>query len=410
MDQAVPQPTPSAAPPATPPEPPKDFWRRLEDRFGRRQFLLKAGWGFFWVFLGGWLLSNLRYLFPNVLYEPSLAFKAGKPEDYPIGISTKWKKAKRVWIVREKEGFYAFWARCTHLGCTPNWFDAEGRFKCPCHGSNFNMDGDVIAGPAPKTFTRPARAAGRWMIPVLLAVILIQAFASWAYLDTALRSRAALNYDTEILESKNGETGISNPQAGMDCRTAMADYGRGGIHAAWLLRNFVDHLFLKEQKGNPIGEAKIRRLQYYICTTESYPAEISSLRLLTTGLNARGELAHRFKNTEVRAAVRDYLETWEPRLKAFFVRAPGRTDMAIPYMTWRLTNGDDETVRNLAGRFLARNPGDPIGLWFSGFVLLKNPATAEKGLELLRRSLDLLIEQIMPVPPDLKKMIYESSK
>jgi len=106
--------------------------------------------------MGGWLLSNLRYLFPNVLYEPTLSFKAGKPEDYPLGISEKWKKTQRVWIVRKADGFYCFWARCTHLGCTPNWFDAENRFKCPCHGSNFNKDGDVIAGPAPKPLWRCA--------------------------------------------------------------------------------------------------------------------------------------------------------------------------------------------------------------------------------------------------------------
>ena len=150
-------PTPAAAPtsPAAPVVP-ASLWRRLEDKYGRRDFLLKSGWGFFWVFLGGWLLSNLRFLFPNVLYEPTLAFKAGKPEDYPVGISEKWKKAQRTWIVRTPAGFYCFWARCTHLGCTPNWFEAEGRFKCPCHGSNFNKDGDVIAGPAPRPLWRCA--------------------------------------------------------------------------------------------------------------------------------------------------------------------------------------------------------------------------------------------------------------
>jgi len=132
------------------------LWAWLEERAGRREFLLKAGWAFFYLFLGGWLLSNLRYLFPNVLYEPSLTFQAGKPGDYSLGISDKWKKVQRVWIVRRNEGVFCFWARCTHLGCTPNWFDAEGRFKCPCHGSNFNKDGDVIAGPAPKPLWRCA--------------------------------------------------------------------------------------------------------------------------------------------------------------------------------------------------------------------------------------------------------------
>ncbi|MBI3321982.1 MAG: Rieske (2Fe-2S) protein, partial [Candidatus Omnitrophica bacterium] len=90
---------------------PQDRWRWLDERFGRRQFLLKAGWGLFWVFLGGWLLSNLRYLFPNVLYEPRLSFKAGKPEDYSLGVSEKWKKTQRAWFIRTEQGFYCFWAR-----------------------------------------------------------------------------------------------------------------------------------------------------------------------------------------------------------------------------------------------------------------------------------------------------------
>ena len=137
-------------------DPSRGMWAQWEERFGRREFLLKAGWAFFYLFLGGWLLSNLRYLFPNVLYEPSLTFTAGKPDEYALGISEKWKKTERVWIIREAKGFYCLWARCTHLGCTPNWFDAEGRVKCPCHGSNFTKGGDVIAGPAPKPLWRCA--------------------------------------------------------------------------------------------------------------------------------------------------------------------------------------------------------------------------------------------------------------
>ena len=144
----VSNPTPAAPPKAVVPVP-------QAAQMTRRSFLWTA-WAAFAAFIGGSAASMGRFMLPNVLYESPQVFKAGKPEDYPLGISEKFKKSQRTWIVRTPAGFYAFWARCTHLGCTPNWFDAENRFKCPCHGSNFNRDGDVIAGPAPRPLWRCA--------------------------------------------------------------------------------------------------------------------------------------------------------------------------------------------------------------------------------------------------------------
>ena len=40
--------------------------------------------------------------------------------------------------------------RCTHLGCTVPWIEADGKFNCPCHGSIYNTKGEVLAGPAPR--------------------------------------------------------------------------------------------------------------------------------------------------------------------------------------------------------------------------------------------------------------------
>ena len=112
------------------------------------------GWGSMVAFIGGGAAATGRFFFPNVIYEPSQKFNAGPVKSYDKGVSTRWLNEQRVWIIRNDKGIYALWARCTHLGCTPNWFGDQGRFRCPCHGSNYTPEGDVIAGPAPRPLWR----------------------------------------------------------------------------------------------------------------------------------------------------------------------------------------------------------------------------------------------------------------
>ena len=107
------------------------------------------------------LAATGRFMFPNVLNEPPQHFKAGFPNEYGMGVDERWKEKYGIWLVRTPDdlvqhasGFYALIAVCTHLGCTPNYLAAEGKFKCPCHGSGFRLSGINFEGPAPRPLER----------------------------------------------------------------------------------------------------------------------------------------------------------------------------------------------------------------------------------------------------------------
>lgn len=123
--------------------------------WSRRDFFTRLGWGGFGVFGGLTLMGFLRSAFPRVLFQPPQSFKAGFPSDYAIGeVSVRFQQDQRVWIIREEDGIYAIFAKCTHLGCTPRWLNAENKFKCPCHGSGFYRSGLHFEGPAPRPLDR----------------------------------------------------------------------------------------------------------------------------------------------------------------------------------------------------------------------------------------------------------------
>jgi cytochrome b6-f complex iron-sulfur subunit len=130
----------------------------------KRKLLSALGWGSLAIVCGAGAMSTLKFLYPRVLFEPPAYFNIGFPDQFTLspqvdshGVSLvilKWKKSHRTWIVLGKDRMYAIFAKCTHLGCTPSWYEDDRTFKCPCHGSQFYSNGVNFAGPAPRPMDR----------------------------------------------------------------------------------------------------------------------------------------------------------------------------------------------------------------------------------------------------------------
>ena len=60
-----------------------------------------------------------------------------------------------AWIVKKSgQEVIAFAPGCTHLGCAFRYEDERKNFLCPCHMSEFTLDGKVLSGPAPRPLDR----------------------------------------------------------------------------------------------------------------------------------------------------------------------------------------------------------------------------------------------------------------
>jgi len=119
----------------------------------RRDFLSK--------FLGLWSIATVVPFFHAVIefITPPKSkeviretVRAASLADVPVNSAKifKFNKDPVILVHTASDQFKAFSARCTHLGCIVQ-YKPEGtpHFECNCHGSQFDLNGKNIAGPAP---------------------------------------------------------------------------------------------------------------------------------------------------------------------------------------------------------------------------------------------------------------------
>ncbi|HUY14659.1 MAG TPA: Rieske 2Fe-2S domain-containing protein [Terriglobia bacterium] len=124
---------------------------KAEDSTGinRRDFFNEVAGGAMGVAAVGAGIVTVKFISPNVLFEPPSSFRIGPPEDYPINSVTTLQD-QLTYLVRTPEGFYAETQICQHLGCITAWNPDANLIECPCHGSRYKRDGAIVRGPTPR--------------------------------------------------------------------------------------------------------------------------------------------------------------------------------------------------------------------------------------------------------------------
>jgi len=98
-----------------------------------------------------WLLFSFLRPRKTSAEKQAIIFEAGPEEQFIAGSVTAFPEGKFYLARLADGGFLAVARECTHLGCTVTWEQKDGRFLCPCHASAFDIRGEVVKPPAPRS-------------------------------------------------------------------------------------------------------------------------------------------------------------------------------------------------------------------------------------------------------------------
>jgi cytochrome b6-f complex iron-sulfur subunit len=126
-----------------------------EGRPIRRRSFLNYCIGFSLFGFGGMVAYSFgRYLFPPEALGAEAEGEVVRISlgEIPVGTAkiVRYKGEPSIVVRASEKSIHVLSAVCTHLGCIVKWDSAKTALVCPCHAAFFDVNGNVIAGPAPR--------------------------------------------------------------------------------------------------------------------------------------------------------------------------------------------------------------------------------------------------------------------
>ncbi len=161
-----------------------------KQRLSRRRFLRRSMLSIWGLSATAATAGALYMLYPNLVGQFGADLTIGKKSEFPAATPNKfvldqagvfYRQQAKTYIAhlspdtpfllkgqsfadqidseawfKDSDGSYwvSLYQRCVHLGCTVPFRNDCNSFKCPCHGSHYNVDGEYLDGPAPRSLDR----------------------------------------------------------------------------------------------------------------------------------------------------------------------------------------------------------------------------------------------------------------
>lgn len=257
--------------------------------------------------------------------------------------------------------------------------------------------GMALAAVSGRTLRHKDKWLSRKWVPIagLILSIPILIGATIEYGSFSIRAARAVeaNYINPENITSTAETNI------------IRDESHGHYHFTELMKNFVVIIKTALQSGEKLSPWQIDRLELLMAEADIRIDQNPPIHLAIRALNARSDLVFFNKNNQLGTLFDDRIKDWGAILDKVLYRFPQREDIAIAYFLWLLDQGKEQELLTRAEALLAQYASSPIGLWFSGVVILGDTSRANDGMLRLKQAIQNGVERYMPIDKNIKESI-----
>jgi hypothetical protein len=169
----------------------------------------------------------------------------------------------------------------------------------------------------------------------------------------------------------------------------------------------TNRLATKGKTGAAFTSSEVYWFETLMRAVDRHVAELpSSLRLKSLMLIMRDELAMEMGDPQFDRLREWEVPAWSQKLLALRQELPERSDLAAPFLGTLVQSNNTAIAIKVGNELLLRNPDDPVALWFTGIAMVSTAEWSNLGQARMVRAMDAGIERLIPLSPEVRKMLH----